>query len=700
MPCLFTTSFGPQIPGFALGRTGAGRDEWRLIERSPGAANVAQTLGDAADLRLNEWLAANGPRFENDFVELYNPDPLPVSLGGMAVTDDAIGRPGRHTLPPLSFIAGGGFLEFPATGGDASAGDPNELPFRLDAGNDRIAFVAANGVVIDEAAIAGAMDGRSSGRHPDGADAVVTFAMPTPGHPNDAPERIFTTVVPIGAQWRYFNSERFDDWRESDFDDADWDVGAAPFGFEDESLPFPIQTPLSPIEIAGFFRHRFTVAPGDADWTYRVGTFVDDGAAVYVNGVEVARVRLPEGSPFASSAVNEAGAEGDFTVPPGVIVEGENVVAVEVRQVDPGSSDMIFGLELHSESPGIPGPAFANAVALLDGLRISEIHYHPADGEQLEFIELVNIGSEPLELGGVAFTDGIDFEFPAMTLAPGRFIVVVADSVAFAAEYGASITVAGEFDGRISNGGERLLLRLPPPYGAAVLRFSYNDTWYPETDGGGPSLVIEDPNAEFDAWDSASGWRPSTNPGGSPGNNGPPRIVSALTAGAAQFEPFSYQIIAENGVDQFNATGLPDGLELDSELGRISGAPTVFGVFEIELSVSNVSGAASETLTLTVTEKLPPVITSPTAVAALQGAPFEYRITADNEVDLFQVQGLPAGLSFDAASAEISGSFGATGSSTSCWSRPTRRAATSNCCRWMSRRCPCRRLPVRPRPMR
>ena len=53
----------------------------------------------------------------------------------------------------------------------------------------------------------------------------------------------------------------------------------------------------------------------------------------------------------------------------------------------------------------------------LDGLRITEIMYHPpprgeTPDEAYEFVELKNAGDEIIDLTGIAFTDGIFFTFP------------------------------------------------------------------------------------------------------------------------------------------------------------------------------------------------------------------------------------------------------------------------------------------------
>jgi len=58
---------------------------------------------------------------------------------------------------------------------------------------------------------------------------------------------------------------------------------------------------------------------------------------------------------------------------------------------------------------------------------------------------------EKINLNLVSFTNGIDFTFPSINLAPGEHIVVVQDRNAFKARYGTSINIAGQYSGRLEN---------------------------------------------------------------------------------------------------------------------------------------------------------------------------------------------------------------------------------------------------------
>jgi len=107
-------------------------------------------------------------------------------------------------------------------------------------------------------------------------------------------------------------------------------------------------------------------------------------------------------------------------------------------------------------------------------------------------------------------SDGIDFTFGQMLLEPGQYVVVVENLTAFRSTYGTGVNVAGEYSGNLSNGGERIILSLPSPLDAAILRFGYSDTWYPATDGDGSSLTINDPFVNPAGWSEPENWHPAT----------------------------------------------------------------------------------------------------------------------------------------------------------------------------------------------
>jgi hypothetical protein len=165
-------------------------------------------------------------------------------------------------------------------------------------------------------------------------------------------------------------------------------------------------------------------------------------------------------------------------------------------------------------------------------LFITEIMYNPPatelfSGNQLEFIELKNVGSTELDLSGVQFTDGVQFNFPIGTrLDPGAFVVLAGDSNAFVQTYPA-VPIHGVYSGRLSNSGERLTLS--HAVGTPIFSVRYYDTepWPISPDGAGFSLVPVNPNLNV-APDDPVNWRASSAPGGSPGRDDPSSNIPTI----------------------------------------------------------------------------------------------------------------------------------------------------------------------------
>ena len=125
-----------------------------------------------------------------------------------------------------------------------------------------------------------------------------------------------------------------------------------------------------------------------------------------------------------------------------------------------------------------------------------------------------------------------------------------------------------------------------------------------------------------------------------------PAITSAATASATVGVAFNYTIAATNSPTSFGATGLPDGLKLDTATGAISGSPTGGGTFAVQLSASNAFGAGTQNLSLTVSGGTgAPLITSAASASGGVGAFFAYGITAAGATPMtFGAQNLPPGL--------------------------------------------------------
>ena len=106
------------------------------------------------------------------------------------------------------------------------------------------------------------------------------------------------------STWAYhWSSEPVaDNWAQTSYDDSSWSRGASPIGYGGPGL----NTTLTPgaaktRPITTYARVNFTVADPTAIGGVNVAVTADDGAVVYVNGTEVVRQRMADGTVDAST---------------------------------------------------------------------------------------------------------------------------------------------------------------------------------------------------------------------------------------------------------------------------------------------------------------------------------------------------------------------------------------------------------------
>jgi hypothetical protein len=157
----------------------------------------------------------------------------------------------------------------------------------------------------------------------------------------------------------YFNDQGKDlgtSWTAPLYDHSKWKYGPGVLGYGD-----PVSTTLSFGSnssnkiITYYFRHAFNV-----DNASQYGMLVfnirrDDGAVVYLNGVEQFRTNMPTGTiTYTTRAASVVGGSDEsryytFKVPSTQLKNGMNVLAVSVHQDQPTSSDLTFDMEVKGE---------------------------------------------------------------------------------------------------------------------------------------------------------------------------------------------------------------------------------------------------------------------------------------------------------------------------------------------------------------
>jgi hypothetical protein len=383
-------SFGLQVPDLSIGRLADG--QWSLTRPTFGGPNVSQALGDARRLRINEWLANPDVIQHGDFLELYNPETLPVSLAGFALTDKPLGAPARQIVVPLSFVPGGGYAVFYTE--KQLSGTANHLGFHLDAAQGMIGLFAPDGSAVDTVAYGPQAPDRSQGRDPSGSVTVLTFITPTPG--GDSPPATNSTVIVLNEilannQSLFDATGRARDWIEL--------------------------CNLSPqtVELAGLSLGKSASEAGR--WVFPAGTTI----------AALGRLIVYCDAADAVSATNTGfglGAHGDTlclfdrpaqgSKPLDTVTFGLQAADYSLGRVPDGTGAWLL-------NP--PTPQAKNRAALLGDastLRINEWMARPVTGEP-DWFELYNGGPHPVALGGLHLTDDLTRPTQA-TVAPLSFI--------------------------------------------------------------------------------------------------------------------------------------------------------------------------------------------------------------------------------------------------------------------------------------
>ncbi|MGC6582254.1 MAG: lamin tail domain-containing protein [Akkermansiaceae bacterium] len=424
----------------------------------------------------------------------------------------------------------------------------------------------------------------------DGSDPSLPDGTPNPSASFFSSGIVTSTVLSFeSAGWKYLNdptqpqsaSNVVDgqagyssaDWKHPDFDDSSWSAGTALLagssatsisGYTANSV-IDIGTTFSRYPTV-YFRKSFNLTNASSVTELNFSLIRDDGAIVYLNGREIFRSNMNNGTvysygDFAPQAVPDESAvvPHTHTPAPGDLLEGENIISIEVHNNSATSSDLGVALQLTATSPTsggnsaisltessivtarlfdgsewsapVSGAFLTEQTATSGSLAITEINYHPAEvtvleqsstgldlsnRDEFEFIELQNIGSADLNLYGTQFIAGIAVTFGLEKVSVGEHVVVARNPAALEVRYGSPLPfrVVGTYTSGLSNDGE--LLTLSEVDLTLIKSLTFNDagSWPSRPDGEASTLEIIDPLSDPNNPDN---WRSSIAYNGTPG---------------------------------------------------------------------------------------------------------------------------------------------------------------------------------------
>ncbi|MEX2186849.1 MAG: Ig-like domain-containing protein [Pirellulales bacterium] len=343
------------------------------------AVEVHQSSGGSSDISFDAWLTANpaapSPQIVNLIVEAADDAPTASDDGPYSATGTT----------PLVVDAASGVLA-----NDADL-ENNTLTAVLVSGPANGTLnLAANGGFTYTPTVAA-------------ADSFTYRATQS------------TTLVPLGSRWRIMDngSDQGTAWRAAAFDDAAWSIGLGELGYGDGDETSLVRYGPSGSNkyITTYFRHAFDVADAAAVTDLVLDVIRDDGVAIYLNGVEVGRDNLAAGALFGTLAgplTIGTAAEStpvSINVPAGLLINGRNVLAVEIHQAAADSSDISFDLELRGTLNSAAATASIESTGSTAGPRVTSVEVQNVgwSSDFRQFLQNNGLGS-----GGFAIPGGGD----------------------------------------------------------------------------------------------------------------------------------------------------------------------------------------------------------------------------------------------------------------------------------------------------
>lgn len=236
--------------------------------------------------------------------------------------------------------------------------------------------------------------------------------------------------------WRYFDGNAMPaaNWQTKNYSDASWKTGIGPLGYGNrgETTTISWGANANNKNITAYFRKNVQIANVSAKSNFVINVYVDDATAVYVNGTEVGRYNLPAGTLTFNTLANTFNNVelATFVVPANLLLEGDNLIAVEVHQNSPTSSDLHFRLSMSysegSNTNTINSEIFNTTLSKDISLKaIFETSNEPNEEEKIaineivasnniisnengdkeDYIELYNRSDETVDIAGWHITD-------------------------------------------------------------------------------------------------------------------------------------------------------------------------------------------------------------------------------------------------------------------------------------------------------
>ncbi|MCG9792576.1 alkaline phosphatase PhoX [Flavobacterium algicola] len=263
------------------------------------------------------------------------------------------------------------------------------------------------------------------------------------------------TVFSEGSLWKYDDKgvQLVDQWKTPSFDNSSWLSGNGPLGYGD-----PVTTTITKPLNTAYFSKDFSINLSDLSTTMELGIMRDDGIVVFLNGVEILRDNMPEGTITYATISNSTidGADESvyniFSIPKSKFVEGTNRLSIELHNRGAGSSDLRMDAYLKNTATAVVLPPIASSCT--DGNHISCFTSIVPTAQTSKLIIPSELTFQMIIKEGDNYTEG------------GGFVGAQNDFTAFVAKK--SVGVASSTDGYLSINHET------NPGGVSIAEVNFN----------------------------------------------------------------------------------------------------------------------------------------------------------------------------------------------------------------------------------
>ena len=204
-----------------------------------------------------------------------------------------------------------------------------------------IVYVSNSIITTTGSTATGEMPPAGSGANNAGAGAYINISSSS------------TTFINYGDNWKYYNAGNEPpadpgpvNWYKSLYGDGTWTSAPTEIGFGGSQTTTItgqgtfVNNPGTSNDYyqnglySAYFRKTVNIVNPALYGNFTMNLLYDDGAIVYLNGVEVGRVNMPAGAVTytTSATANANDATTSFTIPASSFVAGNNVIAVEVHR--------------------------------------------------------------------------------------------------------------------------------------------------------------------------------------------------------------------------------------------------------------------------------------------------------------------------------------------------------------------------------